>query len=181
MRRPRKIILALGVGMAAAGVGVAVAQSTHSASTAAMSTTTSAVPGQAGSATINVVDATVAGKSEPILVDARGLPLYTYQPDTATQSNVSGALAQSWPPLVSSSPTETGATGQLSVLTDPNGQLVQYNGHFLYTFVNDIPGHVTGQGVAGFFVATPSLGPISGPAATQIAPPAATQSNPYGY
>src|SRR5579859_1836973 len=192
MRRPRKIILALGVGMAAAGVGVAVAQSTHSASTAGTSTTTTAVPGPAGltpttavpspvgPATINVVNATVTGKSEQILVDAHGLPLYTYKADTASQSNVSGALARALPPLVSSSPTETSATGRLSVVTDPNGQLVQYNGHFLYTFVNDTPGHVTGQGVAGFFVATPDLGATSVPAAAQPAPSAA-QSNPYGY
>jgi predicted lipoprotein with Yx(FWY)xxD motif len=193
MRRPRKVILALGLGVAAAGVGVAVAQSTHSASTAATSATTTAapsqnrltpttaVPGPAGPATINVVNAIVTGKSEKIFVDARGLPLYTYRPDTATQSNVSGALARAWPPLVSSSPTETDATGTLSVVTDPNGQLVQYNGHFLYTFVNDTPGHVTGQGVAGFFVATPNLVPIPGADASQPAPPAATQSNPYGY
>jgi predicted lipoprotein with Yx(FWY)xxD motif len=192
MRRPRRIIFALGVGMAAAGVGVAVAESTHSASTPATSTTTTTVPGQtgvtpttaapgpAGPGTINVVNATVTGKSEQILVDARGLPLYTFRSDTASQSNVSGALARAWPPLVSSSPTETGATGTLSVLTDPNGQLVQYNGHFLYTFVNDTPGHVTGQGVAGFLVATPDLGATSVPAVAQPAPPA-TQSNPYGY
>jgi predicted lipoprotein with Yx(FWY)xxD motif len=181
MRRPRKLILALGVGMAAAGVGVAVAETTHSASTTAISTTTNAVPSQAGSATINVATATVAGKSEQILVDGRGLPLYTYTSDTATQSGVSGALAQAWPPLVSGSPTETGATGKLGVVADPNGQLVQYNGHFLYTFVNDSPGQVTGQGVAGFSVATPDLLATSSPAATQPAPPVANQANPYGY
>ncbi|HEY2300386.1 MAG TPA: hypothetical protein VGH66_00755 [Acidimicrobiales bacterium] len=189
MRRPRKIILALVVGMAAAGVGVAVAETTHSASTTATSTTTTTVSGQAGSATavapaqsgsatINVVNATVAGQSEQILVDARGLPLYTYKPDTANQSRVSGALAQAWPPLVSASPTETGATGKLGVVTDPNGQFVQYNGHFLYTIVNDAPGQVNGQGVAGFFVATPNMAATSAPAAAQPAPPAAT---PYRY
>ena len=35
-----------------------------------------------------------------------------------------------------------------------NGHQVTYNGHFLYTFVEDSPGHVTGQGVQNFFVAT---------------------------
>jgi predicted lipoprotein with Yx(FWY)xxD motif len=181
MRRPRKIILALVVGMAAAGVGVAVAETTHSASTTATSTTTTIAPAQAGSATINVVNATVAGQSEQILVDARGLPLYTYKPDTPNQSRVSGALAQAWPALVSASPTETGATGKLGVVTDPNGQLVQYNGHFLYTFVNDAPGQVNGQGVAGFLVATPNIAGTTAPAATQPAPPAATPASPYRY
>jgi predicted lipoprotein with Yx(FWY)xxD motif len=178
MRRPRKIIFALVVGMAAAGVGVAVAETTHSASTA---TATAVAPAPPGPTTINVANATVAGQSEQILVDARGLPLYTYKLDTAAQSRVSGALAQAWPPLVSASPTETGSTGKLSVLTDTNGRLVQYNGHFLYTFVNDSPGQVNGQGVAGFFVATPNIAATSAPAATQPAPPAATPANPYRY
>jgi predicted lipoprotein with Yx(FWY)xxD motif len=105
-----------------------------------------------------VATATVAGTSQQILVNRRGLPLYTYGPDTGTQSRVSGALAQLWPPLVSN-----------------NGQPVQYHRHFLYTFVNDRPGQVTGQGVQNFFVATPQLGAKSIP--TTPAP----KTNPYGY
>jgi predicted lipoprotein with Yx(FWY)xxD motif len=105
-----------------------------------------------------VTTATVAGASEQILVDSRGFPLYTYGADTATQSRVGGVLAQLWPPLVSS-----------------NGQLVQYHRHFLYTFVNDRPGQVTGEGVQNFFVATPQLG------ATSVATTPAPTTNPYGY
>jgi predicted lipoprotein with Yx(FWY)xxD motif len=137
------------------------------------------VAGTAGSATINVATATVAGKAEHILVDAHGLPLYTYNLDTAKQSRVDVGLAQLWPPLVSGSPTANGATGKLGVVTDPNGQQVQYNGHFLYTFVNDTPGQVTGQGVGGFSIATPNLSAKSNPAATKPAPPAATQTSSY--
>jgi predicted lipoprotein with Yx(FWY)xxD motif len=121
---------------------------------------------------------TVGGKSEQILVDTRGLPLYTYGPDTSTQSLVNGPLAQLWPPLISSSPPEEGATGKLSVLADSNGQQVQYNGHFLYTFVNDTPGQVTGQGVQRFFVATPNLGTKGGASTSTPAPGPPT--NPYG-
>jgi hypothetical protein len=44
-----------------------------------------------------------------------------------------------------------------SLAATTNGQQVSYNGHFLYTFVEDSPGRVTGQGVQNFFVATPSL------------------------
>jgi Secreted repeat of unknown function len=53
---------------------------------------------------------------------------------------------------------------------------VAYNGHFLYTFVEDSPGHVTGQGVQNFFVATPSLTAGASSPAT-VAP----SKSGYGY
>lgn len=190
MRRPRLVILALGFAIAAGGAGIAVAQSTHSAPTTATPTAQPAAAGAAGSAgsagagglaTINVTTATVLGRAEEILADAHGLPLYTYNLDTAKQSRVDAGLARLWPRLVSGSPTENGATGKLGVITDPNGQQVQYNGHFLYTFIKDAAGEVTGQGVAGFFVATPNLTNASSPTPAPPAPPAATSTNPYRY
>ena len=45
---------------------------------------------------------------------------------------------------------------------DIHGDQVAYNGHLLYTFADDQAGQVTGQGVQGFFVATPGLAPIAG-------------------
>ena len=111
--------------------------------------------------TLHTGKATVDGKKETILFNSRGLPLYYYQLDTAKKSFVSGGLAQLWPPLLSASPTEAGAKGQLTAFTDASGHQVAYNGHFLYTFTGDIPGHVTGQGLEGFFVATPNLKVIS--------------------
>ena len=98
-----------------------------------------------------------AGTKERILVDAKGDPLYTYQPDTATKSLVSGQLAALWPPLVAKAPAIRGATGMLTTVSTTNGQQVAYNGHFLYTFVEDKPGQVTGQGVQDFYVATPDI------------------------
>ena len=108
--------------------------------------------------TIHVAIATVQGKSEGILVDASGMPLYTYRHDTATISHVSGQLATLWPPLVASMPTERGTTAPIGSHATSNGQQVTYQGHFLYTFVEDRPGRVTGQGVQDFFVATPGAG-----------------------
>jgi predicted lipoprotein with Yx(FWY)xxD motif len=132
----------------------------------------------AHSATINVTSATVDGQSEQILVDDHGLPLYTYAADTATKSHVSAGVAALWPRLVSTTPTESGSTGTLTVVTDSNGHQVQYNGHFLYTFVDDTPGHVTGQGVQHFSVATPGLstGTISA-----AATPATHSTGGYGW
>lgn len=178
MRRPTQILIALGIAAALAGGGTALAETSSASPTAAPSPHSASVQQPAESATVTAISTTVGGNSEQILVDAQGLPLYTYNHDTATQSQVSGSLAQLWPPLVSGSPTEAGTTGKLTVLSDANGQQVQYNGHFLYTFVDDTPGHVTGQGVQGFEVATPSLGTTSRPAGPAPAP---VRSNPYGY
>ena len=117
-------------------------------------------------AAVRTAQATVSGKTETILVNAQGLPLYYYQPDTATKSLVAGQLAVAWPPLTSAKPTATGLSGKLTAVSDAHGSQVAYNGHLLYTFVTDQPGQVTGQGVQNFFVATPGMPPITGASAT---------------
>ncbi len=112
----------------------------------------------ARTATVRTVTSDVNGKPESILVDAKGLPLYYHQGDTAKKSLVSGELARLWPPLKSTNPTSnTGTQGKLTALNAGNGHQVAYNGRFLYTFIADIPRHVTGQGISHFFVATPRL------------------------
>jgi predicted lipoprotein with Yx(FWY)xxD motif len=157
---------------------VGLVATTDSSSTAASVPAAQTAAAPAGAATINVATAMVNGKSEQILVNWRGLPLYTFASDTATTSHVSGGLAALWPPLDSAQPTQGGAMGKLSVVSDANGQQVQYNGHFLYTFVDDSPGHVTGQGVQNFFIATPGLS--TGSPTVAVSPPA-TQRGSYGY
>ena len=182
MRRSKQLMLALGLGVVVAGGGVGLAEAGSSSSMAAPSTVSKTVSAPAGTATVKVTTATVGGKSEQVLVDGKGLPLYTYGLDTSTQSHVSGGLAALWPPLVSGSPSEAGATGKLTVLTDGNGQQVLYNGHFLYTFIDDTRGHVTGQGVQGFSVATPGLGAGSATAApSSPVTQSNTNGNGYGY
>jgi predicted lipoprotein with Yx(FWY)xxD motif len=130
--------------------------------------------------TVRTLTATVNGSPERILVNSRGLPLYYYQADTATKSFVSGELAGLWPPLLSARPTATGLRGKLSEFKVAAGRQVTYNGHFLYTFVEDSAGHVTGQGVSNFFVATPRLKRISSsPMTPTTLPPSPV--NRYGY
>jgi predicted lipoprotein with Yx(FWY)xxD motif len=115
-------------------------------------------------------------------VNGKGLPLYTYGADTATKSMVTGELAALWPPLVANAPTARGASGTLATVTTTNGRQVTYNGHFLYTFAEDSPGQVTGQGVQNFFVATPriSANHTSSAAGAAKATPAPV-SRGYGY
>src|SRR6516165_1642001 len=155
MRHPKLIIAGLGVAAVAAAGGAA-------AAAAGGPPAGSAAAGHgAAAATVRTAPATVAGKTETILVNSGGLPLYFYRPDTAAQSLVTGGVAALWPPLTSAAPTAAGASGTLTVVNDTHGHQVAYNGHLLYTFVSDHAGQVTGQGVQNFFVATPGLTPFA--------------------
>jgi predicted lipoprotein with Yx(FWY)xxD motif len=171
-------IVAGAVALSAIGVGAAAAASVSPGPTVAAVQQPARAASSAAAATVQTAKATVGGKTETILVSSRDLPLYYYSLDTAKKSSVSGALAQFWPPLESTSPTEKGAVGKLTVLNDSNGHQVAYNGHFLYTFAEDSPGHVTGQGVEGFFLATPALKPIGSSSAPKVMTPPTTG---YGY
>ena len=51
----------------------------------------------------------------------------------------------------------------------------------LYTFVDDRAGQVTGQGVQGFFVATPGLTPLTGSSTSTGTVPATPSGTGYGY
>ena len=174
MRHPRIIIAGIGLAAVAAVGGITAASASSSPPGSAPATSHSV-----GAATVRTASATVGGKTETILVNAAGLPLYYYRPDTAAKSFVSGALAQLWPPLTSVTPTAAGVNGKLSVLNDVNGHQVTYNGHPLYTFADDHPGQVTGQGIQNFFVATPSLTPLTTPPAGT--PPTTPTAPTPGY
>jgi predicted lipoprotein with Yx(FWY)xxD motif len=175
MRHPRIIVGAIGLAIVAAVGGVTAAAAGNSPAT-----TAPAVGHGTMAATVHTAPATVAGKTETILVNAHGLPLYFYRPDTAAKSFVTGGLARLWPPLTSAAPTAAGARGKVTVVKDANGQQVAYNGHLLYTFISDHPGQVTGQGVQNFFVATPGLVPIAATAAP-AGPALAAPAGGYGY
>ena len=64
----------------------------------------------AGGVTVRTASATVAGKTETILVNSGDLPLYFYRPDTAPRSLVTGWVAALWPPLTAAAPA-AGASG----------------------------------------------------------------------
>jgi predicted lipoprotein with Yx(FWY)xxD motif len=176
MRHPRIIIASLSLAAVAAlggGITAAAATTSHASTPPAAS--------QAAADTVRTIQASVAGKTETILVNSQGLPLYYYLNDTATTSNVTGGLASLWPPLTSGSPAATGLTGKLAAVMDTHGDQVAYNGHLLYTFADDHAGQVTGQGVQGFLVATPSLTPTAGTSAPTVTAPAAPTGSAYGY
>jgi predicted lipoprotein with Yx(FWY)xxD motif len=169
MRYQRITVAVVAVAVVATVAGVTIASAAGSST-----------PNQpaAAAATVRTATATVQGATETILVDAKGLPLYIYKPDTPTTSRVTGQLAALWPPLIATAPTVQGAGGMLTSVATANGRQVAYNDHFLYTFVEDSPGKVTGQGVQNFFVATPNMSAAAS-APAQSAP--TTPPNNYGY
>src|SRR6266568_151651 len=136
--------------------------------------------GTMSAASVRTASASVAGKTETILVNSRGLPLYFYRPDTATTSLVTGGLARLWPPLTSPATAGSGVSGTVAVLNDVNGRHVTYKGHPMYTFADDHADQVTGQGVQDFYVATPGLAP-NAKSGRSPRPAPTVPSRGYGY
>src|SRR6516165_2400220 len=176
MRHPKLIIAGIGLATVAAVGGV-----TAAAAGGGTSYSSATTGHNAAAPTVRTASATVAGKTETILVNSGGLPLYFYRPDTQAKSLVTGGVAALWPALTSAAPTAAGAPGTLTVVNDAHGHQVAYNGHLLYTFASDHAGQVTGQGVQNFFVATPGLAPIAGSPSRAGTVPAAPPATGYGY
>ncbi|AOE88193.1 hypothetical protein [Pseudomonas sp. TCU-HL1] len=84
-----------------------------------------------------------------MLVDAKGMTLYTYDKDAGGKSACNGQCAQNWPPLMAEAGAK--ADGEWSVVTRDDGSMQwAYDGKPLYTFVMDKKaGDVTGDGKMG--------------------------------
>jgi predicted lipoprotein with Yx(FWY)xxD motif len=99
------------------------------------------------------------------LVDAKGRTLYLWDADHGSKSTCSGACAQAWPPLTTTTTPKASGAAKASLLgttkrTDGSRE-VTYAGHPLYYFAGDTqPGQTTGQGSNGFgapwWVVTPA-------------------------
>lgn len=130
-----------------------------SGSTASTTPTTSTTP------VIAVVSKSVKGQTEDVLTNTNAQTLYYLTSDTAATPACAAACLKNWPPLVlSSGDPGSGASlpGKLTVATTPNGRVVLYNGHPLYTFVRDkTSADANGEGINAFggtwHAATPSL------------------------
>ena len=104
-------------------------------------------------ALIHTAQVTVNGTVETALTNAAGKTLYYLTADTPTSTACTGQCTTFWFPLLATG-TPTSATPlphQLSVLTDPNGQQVEYDGHLLYSFSGDTAaGQAQGEGIQSF-------------------------------
>jgi predicted lipoprotein with Yx(FWY)xxD motif len=116
-----------------------------------------------------------------VLVDRQGRTLYLFERDSATISSCTGACAVNWPPLrvrgtplvgSGANPSDVGTTAR------PDGiSQLSYNGHPLYTFVNDKkPGDTNGEAINAFGGSWFAVSP----AGTKVAPRSPQSGGGYG-
>ena len=115
-------------------------------------------------ALIHTTQVTVNGTMETVLTNAAGKTLYYLTADTPTTTACTGQCTTFWLPLLATGAlaSSTPLPHQLSVLTDANGQQVEYDGHLLYTFSGDTAaGQAHGEGIQSFggtwYVVAPNL------------------------
>jgi predicted lipoprotein with Yx(FWY)xxD motif len=130
-----------------------------------------------------------------VLVNQHGKSLYMFGKDRRGKSSCSGACAQNWPPLLTTSMPKAGSGVSASKLrtvkrSDGKTQVV-YAGHPLYTFIADqAAGDVNGQGINAFggiwTLLMPSGSKVSGmgagtPSPTPMPSPSPSPSPGYPY
>jgi len=84
-----------------------------------------------------------------ILVDAKGMTLYTFDNDAAGVSNCYGGCAGSWPPFIAKA--GAGADGDFTLVERKDGSAQwAYKGMPLYFWAGDAkPGETSGDGIGG--------------------------------
>ena len=87
-----------------------------------------------------------------IWVNKKGMTLYSFDKDTAKKSNCNDKCAVEWPPLKAAADSK--ASGSWTIVTrDDGSKMWAYEGHPLYTFVDDKKaGDVTGDNKDGFHI-----------------------------
>jgi predicted lipoprotein with Yx(FWY)xxD motif len=110
------------------------------------------------SATAAASGTTVAVKSidgvGDVLVDSSGKALYASDVEADGKVHCTGACTSFWKPLTvdSAKPTVAGDVGSVGVVSRPDGaKQVTVGGKLLYTFSEDEPGKVEGNGFADDF------------------------------
>jgi predicted lipoprotein with Yx(FWY)xxD motif len=80
-----------------------------------------------------------------MMVDHKGMTLYTFDKDSGGKSMCNGDCAKNWPPLMA--PADAKAEGKWTVIKRDDGMMqYAYDGKPLYTFVKDAkPGDMTGD------------------------------------
>jgi predicted lipoprotein with Yx(FWY)xxD motif len=97
----------------------------------------------------STVSTQAIGDSGEVLVDSEGQALYAADQETAADMVLCAEGCTSfWEPLtVSGGPPTGDVSGDLGVVERPDGsRQVTLNGKLLYSFVEDEPGEVTGDG-----------------------------------
>ena len=96
------------------------------------------------SCSVQAADPAPLKKTDGVLVDAKGMTVYTFDKDAAGKSACSGRCAENWPPVIASDakPAEPYSV----VMREDGSKQLAYHGKPLYTFVKDKkPGDKTGD------------------------------------
>jgi predicted lipoprotein with Yx(FWY)xxD motif len=116
------------------------------------SSNTGSASGASGGSADTVAVAEVDGIGE-VLVDSAGVALYRADEEADGRVRCIDGCTAFWEPLtVDGTPTGAPGVGELGVTERPDGaRQVTADGRLLYTFVQDSPGNVTGDGFADDF------------------------------
>lgn len=166
MRRTLALLAALLLAVGLAGCGddddTTAADDTTTTAAADEETTTTAAPDAepAGEPTVAVAETGLGD----VLVDAEGMTLYLFEPDSMETSACTDDCAGAWPPLMGEAIAGEGVDQALLTTaprTDGDDQ-VAYNGHRLYRYSGDkAPGDTNGQEVGDvWYAVTPAGEPV---------------------
>ena len=87
-----------------------------------------------------------------IMVDAKGMTLYSFDKDVVGKSNCNDKCAVEWPPLKAAAGAKASGDWTI-VIRDDKSQMWAFKGHPLYTFLDDKKaGDVTGDKKNGFHI-----------------------------
>lgn len=99
--------------------------------------------------TMAVLAAEPAMEKNGMMVDAKGMTLYTFDQDSGGKSMCNGGCAQNWPPLKAAADAKAMEDWTL-VKRDDGSMQWAYYGKPLYTFIQDKkPGDMNGEGKMG--------------------------------
>jgi predicted lipoprotein with Yx(FWY)xxD motif len=167
MRRTVALLAALVVALGLAGCGddddstASSSDSTTTTTAAATSTTatTATTAAPAAGTTVAIGDSSLG----PVAVDAEGMTLYMFKPDSVDASACADACAQTWLPLtVDGTPAGGEGVDTALLATAPRADgssQVTYNGHRLYRYSGDAAaGDTNGQGIGDVWFALTSAG-----------------------
>ncbi len=99
---------------------------------------------------IRTTQVTLNGKVFTVLTTTKGMMLYYRLNDPAPESGCTGGCAMTWPPLIANGMLTSSVSlpHKLTVYMTGNGNQVEYDGHPLYTYTNDMaPGQYSGRGM----------------------------------
>lgn len=177
----RFLVTILAASVLLAGCGSSSSSTSTNLSATTKSAAASANGGTAGSLVKTASNSTV-GKT--VLVDSKGMTLYSLSGERAGKwICTSAGCLKAWPPLIAKAGSApNGSVGSLRTVGRPGGSMqVTYQGRPLYTFVGDQkPGDAKGQGIKDRGSTWSTAGAAAG-----SAPAASTSSSSsgggYGY